>query len=141
MQTLNSNHIDPIRIENFYESIDFPTEEELLAALEASLYQSPWHQSPWLPRPASVALDATSRDLARHWQELDGTTSEGPRLEGDDHYLAFWTEDPVSHQEISVEPDFLAGLAKFLMDRLLLRMQEFYQAQHLLMDELAKLKS
>ena len=50
-------------------------------------------------------------------------------------------EDPVSHQEISVEPDFLAGLAKFLMDRLLLRMQEFYQAQHLLMDELAKLKN
>ena len=136
MQTLNSNHIDPIRIENFYESIDFPTEEELLAALEASL-----DQSPWLPRAASVALDVTSRDLARHWQEVAGTTSESPRREGDDHYLADWMEDPVSHQEISVEPDFLAGLAKFLMDRLLLRMQEFYQAQHLLMDELAKLKN
>lgn len=136
MQTMNSNHSDPIRTESFFDAIDFPTEEELLAALDASL-----DQSPWLPRPASVALDATSRDLARHWQELDGANSESPRWEGDDHYLAGWMEDPASHQEISVEPDFLAGLAKFLMDRLMMRMREIYQAQHLLMDELAKLKS
>lgn len=135
MQTLNSNHIDPIRIENFYDLIDFPTEEELLAALDASL-----DPLTWLPRPASAALDATSRDLARHWQELGETTSESARREGDDHYLADWMEDPVSHQEISVEPDFLAGLAKFLMDRLFIRMREISQAQHLLMDELAKLK-
>jgi hypothetical protein len=136
MQTQSGNHIDPIRIENFYDAIDFPTEEELLAALEASL-----EQSPWLPRPVSAALDATSRDLARHWQELDDAHSANPSLKGDDHYLASWMEDSVSHQEIPVEPDFLAGFAKFLTDRLFIRMKEIYQAQHLLMDELAKLKS
>ncbi len=136
MQTQNSNYVDPIRIENFYEAIDFPTEEELLAALEASL-----EQSPWLPRPTSAALDATSRDLAHHWQELDDAHLRSSNLKGDDHYLASWMEDPVSHQEIPVEPDFLAGLAKFLTDRLFIRMKEIYQAQHLLMDELAKLKS
>lgn len=136
MQPLNSNYLDPIRIENFYDAIDFPTEEELLAALDAS-----FEQSPWLPRPASAALDATSRSLARHWQELDETTAHSARREEDDHYLASWMEDPVTHQEISVEPDFLAGLAKFLTDRLLVRMKEISQAQHLLMDELAKLKA
>lgn len=136
MQTRNINHIDPVRIENFYEAIDFPSEEELLAALEASL-----NQSSWLPRPASAALDATSRDLARHWQELDDLSTNRARQEPDDHYLASWMEDPVSHEEISVEPDFLASLAKFLTDRLLVRMTEISQAQHLLMDELAKLKA
>ena len=135
MQPKNSNYIDPIRIENFFEAIDFPTEEELLAALEASL-----DQSPWLPRPASVALEGTSRDLARHWQELDETNSKIPHREDDDHYLSNWMDKPVAQQPISVEPDFMEGLAKFLMDRVMLRMREISQAQRLLLDELAKLK-
>ncbi len=136
MQTINSSYIDPIRIENFFEAIDFPTEEELLAALEASL-----DQSPWLPRPASLALEATSRDLARHWQELDEPNLSSSQQEEDDHYLANWMDDPSAHQPITVEPDFLAGLAKFLMDRVMLRMREISQAQRLLLDELAKLKA
>jgi hypothetical protein len=136
MQTQSSNHIDPIRIENFFEAIDFPTEEELLAALDASL-----KQSPWLPRPSSPALDVTSRNLARHWQEIGDIHSASANPKEDDHYLASLMEDPVSHQEVPVEPDFLAGLAKFLTDRLFIRMKEIYQAQHLLMDELAKIKS
>lgn len=134
MQPLNDARVDPIKIENFYEAIDFPTEEELLAALEASL-----EQSPWLPRSAA-ALNVTSRDLARHWRELDETTTFPAT--SDEHYLASsWFEAPSAHQAIAVEPDFIAGLAKFLMDRVLLRMREVDQAQQQLMEELAKLKN
>jgi len=134
MQPLNDARTDPIKIENFYEAIDFPTEEELLAALEASL-----EQSPWLPRSAA-ALSVTSRDLARHWQELDEATAF--LTKSDEHYLASsWFEDPIAHQSIVVEPDFMAGLAKFLMDRVLLRMREVDQAQQQLTEELAKLKN
>lgn len=135
MQTPNDSRVDSVKIESFYEAIDFPTEEELLAALEASL-----EQSPWLPRPTSEALDITSRSLAHRWQNLDGMTSEVLREEGDDHYLSSWMEDPISHREITVEPDFLAGLAKFLTDRLVMRMVEIGQAQRQLTDELAKIK-
>lgn len=136
MQTPNDSRIDSVKIESFYEAIDFPTEEELLAALDASL-----EQSPWMPRPTSEALDMTSRSLAYRWQNLDGATSETLRAEGDDHYLSSWMEDPISHRDITVEPDFLAGLAKFLTDRLVMRMGEIGQAQRQLMDELAKIQS
>ena len=136
MWTRDYRCTDTTQIENFYEALDFPTTEELLEALETSL-----EQLPRLPRVTSAAVHAASRNLAHHWQNLNGLTAEHLRTEEDEHYLASWLEDPVSHREIKVEPDFLAGLVKFLMERLTLRLHDLSEVQRQLMEELAKLKS
>ncbi len=135
MQTLDYRCTDAAKIESFYEAIDFPTEEEWLEVLEISL-----PQSPRLPPTTSAAVNATSRDLAQHWQNLNGLTSPPLRPEKDEHYLASWLEDPVSHRAMTVEPDFLAALVTFLMERLTLRLHEVSDVQCQLMEELAKLK-
>lgn len=127
---------DTTKIENFYDALDFPTTEELLEALETSL-----EQLPRLSRTTSAAVKATSRNLAHHWQNLNGLTAERLGTEEDEHYLASWLEDPVSHREMTVELDFLAGLVKFLLERLTLRAQELSEARYQLTEELAKFKS
>ena len=136
MQTLNSPRIDSVGKENLFDLADFPTEEELLAALESSL-----EQSPWLPRSTTTAIDATSRELARHWQELGGKNVERMQTESDDHYLASLVKTYELPQELPVEPDFLADFARFLTDRLMTRLRETHQAQHQLLAELAKFRA
>lgn len=135
MQTLNRNAEDFAQDfvdgESFFESLDFPTEEELCAALDASL-----EQSPWLPRPIPTAVGATSRNLAQHWGELHDQQLSHPPT--DDHYLGFWMADQQGAEALPVEPDFMLDLTQFLMDRLAKRMRETRQAQHLLSAEVAK---
>lgn len=135
MQFSDDPGADPLHGESFYEEIDFPTEEELLAALENSL-----EQSRWPPRPTATALNITSRNLARRWQKLDETSAGSLSPQDDEHYLSNWLEDPVAQREVTMAPDFLAGLAKFLINHLFKRLRETYQVQHQLMEELAKLK-
>ncbi|HEX4946258.1 MAG TPA: hypothetical protein VFZ34_06335 [Blastocatellia bacterium] len=132
MQMQNSEPPELVGNNGFFEAIDFPTEEELMAALEASLTQAPW-----MPRPAP-AVAATSADLARHWEEL--VTAAPITTNDDEHYLS-WVVPAKPFWELSVEPDFLAGLAKFLTDRLFLRLQEVEQAQRQLQDAVAKLQA
>lgn len=128
MQMRSSERVDSMGNNGFFEAIDFPTEEELLAVLEASL-----EQSPWLPR----VLQETSSELVCHWQEL--ATPETRLDNSDEPYLA-WESPAALHQDVSVEPDFLASFAKFLTDRLLLRMQEVVVVQRQLQAELARFK-
>jgi hypothetical protein len=135
MQTLDFRDADAAKLESFYEAIDFPTEEELLEALENSL-----RPSPWLPRSTSAAVDATSRNWAQHWKNLNGVTTENLCTQEDEHSLADWLQDPVSQRKITVEPEFFAGLLEFLTERLTLRLHEVSAAQHQLTEELAKLK-
>jgi hypothetical protein len=136
MQTREYKCADTTKIENFYDALDFPTTEELLEALETSL-----EQPPRLSRTTSAAVKTTSCNLAHHWQNLNGLTAEQLRKEEAGHYLASWLEDPVSHRGITVELDFLAGLVKFLMERLTLRSHELSEARHQLTEELAKFQS
>ena len=133
MQTLNNPGMDSVGKENFPNFADFPTEEELIAALESSL-----EQSPWLPRSTATALDATSRDLARHWQELGENYLVVNQPERDEHYLAGLVKESELPQELPVEPDFLADFARFLTNRLTIRLRETHQVQHQLLAELAK---
>jgi hypothetical protein len=118
---------------SFFDPLDFPTEEELWAALEASL-----EQSPWLPRPVPAALDATSRNLAQRWQEIAAGRKEVALPDDDDHYLSPWANEQSLNDE--VEPELLIDLTKFLLERLTGRMQDIRQAQQQLAAELAKLR-
>ncbi|MBS1812478.1 MAG: hypothetical protein JST84_30205 [Acidobacteria bacterium] len=137
MQSLNREAHEFIGNDSFYDAIDFPTEEELLAALDASL-----EQSPWLPRPMPIALETTSRDLAQHWREISSVYQEISSIKNDDgHYLDCWLTPQDMDCEIEAEPDFIIDFARFLMDRLLLRMGEVRHANQLLKAELAKIRA
>lgn len=133
MQILNRNAEDFIDNESFFDLLDFPTEEELCAALDASL-----EQSPWLPRPVPAAIGATSRDLAQHWREL--TDQKLALASQDDHYLGSWLANQQLVEALPMEPDFMLDLTQFLMRRLAKRMREMRQAQHLLSAEVAKFR-
>lgn len=135
MQTLNREADDFVGNESFHEMIDFPTVEELLAALDAS-----FAQLPWLPRPVPVAVETVSQNLAQHWQEITEFRQELTEQDHDDHYLSAWTTDEEPEQHISVEPDFMLDFVQFLMERIDKRLREMRQAQHQLSDALAKLR-
>lgn len=133
MQMQNNSVASRNGTPNFFDPIDFPTEEELWAALEASL-----EQAPWLPRPVPAALDATSRNLAQRWQEIAEGRKEVALPDDDDHYLSPWANEQSLNDE--VEPELLIDLTKFLLERLTGRMQDIRQAQQQLTAELAKLR-
>lgn len=133
MQMRNREADAFVGTESFHELIDFPTVEELLTALDDSLAHVPW-----LGR--SVAVDVTARSLAQHWRELMEPPGESPPTKPNDHPLDSWEADPWSSPDLSAEPDFMIDFATFLMGRLTKRVREVRQAQHLLRDELAKLR-
>lgn len=136
MQYLNDEPDDPFYTQEKKIIEDLPTAEELWEALEASL-----EQSPWIPRAIPVGLTAASRDLARHWQEIENPTEKKSSVSSADaHYLERMALPQAFDETTPIEPDFLIDLAKFLLSRLAYRMQEVRQVQHQLVSELTKLQ-
>lgn len=137
MQNISSEHNDLADSEVLFLSggDDFPTAEELLAALDASLEQVCWE-----PRTDPIGLDNASRDLAKSWHAIENPASSPPQFTNDDHYLVDMNESTAQQESLSIEPDFLIDFAKFLVRRLSTRMLEVQQVQHQLIKELAKLQ-
>jgi hypothetical protein len=121
--------------EQFPPPADFPTAEELLAGLDASL-----EPSFGLLRPRPTAVAATSQALTQRWRELTGDALPTlPHQREDEHYLSDWPARQ-SVSDVIIEPDFLADFTQFLMRRVAARLTEVRAAQHLLARELAKLQ-
>ncbi len=137
MQNISSEYNDPADSEVLLLPVedDFPTADELLAALDASLEQVCWE-----PRTDPIGLDNASRDLAKSWHAIENPASSPPQFTNDDHYLVDLHVSKAQQETLSIEPDFLIDFAKFLVRRLSTRMLEVRQVQHQLIKELAKLQ-